>query len=62
MNLDGARMLMTGGTGFIGSHYVRDLHTAGASVTVYDNFSSGLAENPQGVEAPLQVIRGDVLD
>jgi nucleoside-diphosphate-sugar epimerase len=61
MNLDGARMFMTGGTDFIGSHFVPDLHAAGARVTVHD-ISSGRAENPQGVEAPLEVIRGDVLD
>ena len=52
---------MTGGAGFIGSHLVRDLVGAGASVTVYDNFSSGLDENLAGVEG-VRVVRGDILD
>jgi UDP-glucose 4-epimerase len=53
---------MTGGAGFIGSHFVRDLLDAGATVTVYDNFSSGLRENLHGIGGPLDVIRGDILD
>jgi UDP-glucose 4-epimerase len=62
MDLDGARILMTGGAGFIGSHLVRDLLEAGARVTVYDDFSSGLDENLDGIEGPLEIIRGDILD
>ena len=62
MNLDGARIFMTGGAGFIGSHFVRDLLAAGAGVTVYDNFSSGLTENLDGVVGPVEIIRGDILD
>jgi UDP-glucose 4-epimerase len=62
MDLDGSRIFMTGGAGFIGSHFVRDLLTAGAGVTVYDNFSSGLAQNLDGVDAPLEIIKGDILD
>ncbi|MGH9012886.1 MAG: NAD-dependent epimerase/dehydratase family protein [Acidimicrobiia bacterium] len=62
MNLDGARVFMTGGAGFIGSHLVRDLLGAGASVTVYDDFSSGLRENLEGVDGDLRIERGDILD
>jgi len=62
MNLEGARIFMTGGAGFIGSHFARDLLEAGASVTVYDNFSSGLDANLDGVVGPLEVIRGDIVD
>lgn len=62
MNLDGARIFMTGGAGFVGSHFVRDLLDAGATVTVYDNFSSGLEENLDGVEGPVEIVRGDILD
>jgi UDP-glucose 4-epimerase len=62
MDLEGARIFMTGGAGFIGSHFVRDLLAAGAGVTVYDNFSSGLAQNLDGVDAPLEIIKGDILD
>jgi UDP-glucose 4-epimerase len=62
VNLERARIFMTGGAGFIGSHFVRDLLAAGATVTAYDNFSSGLDENLDGVDGPLEVIRGDILD
>ena len=62
MNLRGARILMTGGAGFIGSHFVRDLLAAGAAVTVYDNFSTGSTENLEGVDGDLTIVRGDILD
>jgi len=53
---------MTGGAGFVGSHLVRDLLEAGANVTVYDNFSSGLDENLDSVRGSVEVLRGDILD
>jgi UDP-glucose 4-epimerase len=62
MKLPGSKIFVTGGAGFIGSHIVRDLLAAGASVTVYDNFSSGLDENLNGVADSINVVRGDILD
>jgi UDP-glucose 4-epimerase len=61
MQLSGSRIFMTGGAGFIGSHFVRDLVGAGATVTIYDNFSSGLEDNIAGVEG-VRVVRGDILE
>jgi UDP-glucose 4-epimerase len=62
MSLSGKRVLVTGGAGFIGSHLVDSLVRQGASVTIYDNFSSGLDENIASVRDEIQVIDGDILD
>ena len=45
LTLDGAKILVTGGAGFIGSELVRQLATAGASITVVDNLVNGKSEN-----------------
>jgi len=62
VNLNGKRILVTGGAGFIGSHIVDDLLRRGAEVRVYDNFSSGFRENLRHVERDIEIIEGDVLD
>ncbi len=60
-------ILVTGGAGFIGSHLVRALLTAGYDVRVLDDFSTGTQENLRGAEAlaaahggHFQLIAGDV--
>lgn len=58
------KALVTGGAGFIGSHIVDRLVARGDSVTVYDNFSTGRAENLSG-HAPgpaFRTIQGDTRD
>ncbi len=45
LTLKGAKILVTGGAGFIGSELVCQLATAGASVTVVDNLVNGKREN-----------------
>ncbi|HKU81251.1 MAG TPA: NAD-dependent epimerase/dehydratase family protein [Candidatus Tumulicola sp.] len=55
-------VLVTGGAGFIGSHVVGDLLSAGHRVTVFDNFSSGLHENLAAVRSDVEILIGDVLD
>ena len=55
-------VLVTGGAGFIGSHFVDDLVRAGFRVKVYDNFSSGLRENLAAVAGDVEVVTGDILD
>src|SRR5689334_25085001 len=57
------RAFVTGGAGFIGSHVVDRLARDGASVTIYDNFSTGQeqfirhhAGNPK-----VNVVHADVL-
>lgn len=53
------RILVTGGAGFIGSHLVDRLLTAGHSVRVLDNLSSGKRENlPKAGD--IDIVVGDV--
>lgn len=40
-NIEGKRVLVTGGAGYIGSHVVKALGEAGADILVYDNLSTG---------------------
>ena len=62
-------ILVTGGAGFIGSHLVDALLTAGHDVRVLDDFSTGKPENLRGAEAlaalhggSFQLVAGDVRD
>lgn len=48
--LQGARVLITGGAGFIGSHLARRAHALGAVVRVLDDLSGGFLENLEGIE------------
>jgi nucleoside-diphosphate-sugar epimerase len=60
--LEGRRICVTGGAGFIGSHLVERLVPAN-KIVVFDNYhrdaltASGLARSPQ-----VEVVKGDVLD
>lgn len=56
------RVLVTGGAGFIGSHIVEDLVSAGYEVTVLDDFSSGLRANLEAVADRVRVIEGSIQD
>jgi UDP-glucose-4-epimerase GalE len=53
------RILVTGGAGFVGSHFVRAAHEAGSRVVVLDDLSAGpVPALPDGID----VVRGDIGD
>lgn len=54
------KIAVTGGAGFIGSHLTAALVEAGHSVTVFDNLSTGNANNLAGL--PISFIQGDLAD
>jgi UDP-glucose 4-epimerase len=54
------QVLVTGGAGFVGATLVRRLVTAGHSVRVLDNFSTGDPSYLAGVDAEL--VKGDIRD
>ncbi len=58
----GKRVLVTGGSGFIGSALVKRLLKEGASVRSLDDESRGSAGRLAGTEGPLELLRGDVRD
>lgn len=60
----GARVLVTGGAGFIGSHLTDFLVERGCQVTVLDNFRNGKRENlaKAAESGKLTVVEGDITD
>ncbi|MEX2206970.1 MAG: NAD-dependent epimerase/dehydratase family protein [Myxococcota bacterium] len=56
------RVLVTGGAGFIGSHLVRACLEAGEQVRVFDDFSSGQAENLREVSGQIEVVEASIVD
>ncbi len=55
-----ARILITGGAGFIGSHLCERALGEGHEVVVIDDFSSGHAKNLESVSASIHLIHDDV--
>ncbi|MFY9397542.1 MAG: NAD-dependent epimerase/dehydratase family protein [Desulfomonilia bacterium] len=64
MTLESARVAVTGGAGFLGSHVVGRLLEDGNEVVVLDDFSNGKMAHLQryGDNPSLEVIRGDITD
>jgi len=64
MKIENLKVLVTGGAGFIGSHLVDALLSAGNQVIVLDNFSSGKIVNLEAHRDNdrIKIIEGDVRD
>jgi len=54
--------LITGGSGFIGSHIAEALIHQGHQVRVFDNLSSGYRRNIAHLESDIEFIEGDIRD
>jgi UDP-glucose-4-epimerase GalE len=52
------RVLVTGGSGYVGSHSVRELVVAGHEVVIYDNLSTGSRRLSEGFE----LVEGEISD
>jgi nucleoside-diphosphate-sugar epimerase len=62
MDLRGKRVLVTGGTGFLGSGLVRGLLRAGAKVRSLDDDSRGTSTRLADVKEQVEIVAGDVRD
>jgi nucleoside-diphosphate-sugar epimerase len=60
--MSGAKVLVTGGSGFIGSGLVKALLRSGCSVRVLDDNSRGAARRLSGVEKEIDFVVGDIRD
>ena len=56
------KVLLAGGSGFIGSHLAEELVKREYEVTVLDNLSSGLRDNLKSIRDKITFIRGDVTE
>ena len=56
------KYLITGGAGFIGSHLAEKLIARGDQVVIFDNFSTGSANNLSGIKEKIKFEEGDILD
>lgn len=59
--LNGKKVMVTGGAGFIGFHLSKKLSSLTDDLTIYDNLSSGKMENVTDVPAA-KFVKGDILD
>jgi UDP-glucose 4-epimerase len=57
-----SKVLVTGGTGFIGSHLSEKLVALGHKVTILDNVEFGNMENIRSVSDKINLIKGNITD
>ena len=56
------KYLITGGAGFIGSHLAEKLIARGDQVVIFDNLSTGSANNLSGIQEKVKFEEGNILD
>ena len=56
------KYVVTGGTGFIGSHLTEKLIKQGDVVTVLDNLNTGKEKNLETVKEKIEFVKGNILD
>ena len=56
------KYLVTGGSGFIGSHLAESLIARGDEVVIIDNQSTGSITNLRNIDSKVKLIDGDILD
>ncbi len=57
-----ARILVTGGAGFIGSHIAEALVKDGNEVTILDDLSTGSEKNLNGFKSKVKFVKGSITD
>ena len=62
INLDSSNIIVTGGSGFIGSHLVEKLVELGSNVTVIDDLRNSSKENLSSVIKEIEFIDSPVED
>lgn len=60
-DLEGKKIVVTGGAGFIGYHLCKRLSGLTSNLTIYDDLSSGKIENVKDA-GNVKLVKGDILD
>ena len=62
LSLNGTRILITGGAGFIGSRLTKALSGCGARITVFDNLLEQVHGASPAIDLPAELVVGDLRD
>ena len=56
------KVFITGGAGFIGSHFAEHFQKLGDEITILDNFSTGSSKNLEQINFSGEMVHGDIRD